>query len=111
MIVVSDTSPVNYLVLIGCIHVLNSLYEKVAVPPAVWSELQSPRTPVAVRDWVVNAPEVIGTLGILRIAALRGLIDLPEALSQLRQTSFYASPDLIQFLLEEDARRKGQSQM
>ncbi|MFC5864256.1 DUF3368 domain-containing protein [Acidicapsa dinghuensis] len=46
---------------------------------------------------------VIGTLGVLRNAARANLLDLPEALSKLEQTSFYVAPELIQSLLDEDA--------
>jgi predicted nucleic acid-binding protein len=159
MIVVADTSPINYLVLIGQINLLPELYGRILVPPAVWAELHSPRTPPAVQalmsqtpEWLVmctltsepdpslssldegereaialaeqvnagrlivdeslarNAAtrrnlETIGTLGVLRRAAILGLISLPEALSRIQQTSFFAAPALIQSLLEEDAKR------
>ena len=39
MIVVADTSPLNYLVLIGQIDVLKHLYGQVLIPPAVLAEL------------------------------------------------------------------------
>ena len=39
--------------------------------------------------------EVTGTLGILRIAAERGLIDVPIALKNLRTTNFYLDDELI----------------
>jgi predicted nucleic acid-binding protein len=52
---------------------------------------------------------VIGTLGILRNASIAGLIDLPDALAALQQTSFYASPELIQSLVDEDVERRGRS--
>ena len=45
MIVVSDTSPLNYLVLIGAIDVLPQLFGEVYVPPRVMQELQRSRTP------------------------------------------------------------------
>jgi predicted nucleic acid-binding protein len=35
MIVVADTTPVNYLILIGEIDVLPKLYGRVVIPPAV----------------------------------------------------------------------------
>ncbi len=44
MIVVSDTSPLNYLVLIGAIDVLPKLFGEVYAPPAVIQEFQHPRT-------------------------------------------------------------------
>ena len=48
----------------------------------------------------------IGTLGVLREAARRELIDLPTTLTQLQATSFYVNPELIRSLPEEDANRK-----
>jgi predicted nucleic acid-binding protein len=38
-VVIADTSPLNYLVLIGRIDILGSLYGKVFVPPEVLAEL------------------------------------------------------------------------
>jgi predicted nucleic acid-binding protein len=57
MIVVSDTSPLNYLVLIGSIDVLSELFEKVHVPPAVMRELQHFRAPEPVVQWAQSPPE------------------------------------------------------
>lgn len=56
MIVVSDTSPLNYLVLIGAIDVLPQLFGEVLVPPAVMQELQHPRTPEQVKKWAASPP-------------------------------------------------------
>lgn len=57
MIVIADTSPINYLALIGAIDVLSALYEKVAIPQAVFEELQVEETPEEVRAWVANLPD------------------------------------------------------
>jgi predicted nucleic acid-binding protein len=48
----------------------------------------------------------IGTLGVLREAARREFLDLRPVLAELLETSFYVHPDLIESLLEEEARRK-----
>lgn len=56
MVAVSDTSCVNYLVLIEYIQVLPELYAQVLVPPAVAEELTRPRSPGLVRSWVALAP-------------------------------------------------------
>ena len=40
MIVVSDTSPLNYLVLIDLQHILPDLFERILIPAAVRDELQ-----------------------------------------------------------------------
>jgi predicted nucleic acid-binding protein len=47
MIVIADTSPINYLVLIEQIEVLPKLYGRILIPPSVYEELQSVRNPVA----------------------------------------------------------------
>jgi predicted nucleic acid-binding protein len=44
MIVVADTSPLNYLVLIDEIDLLPAIFGKVLLPQAVFLELQHPKT-------------------------------------------------------------------
>ena len=51
---------------------------------------------------------VMGTLGVLERAAIRGLTDLPAALARLQGTTFRARQDLSQALLDRDAARKRQ---
>ena len=56
MIVVCDTSPVNYLVLIDEIDLLPQLFTTVVVPVGVLAELQHPRTPQRVASWARELP-------------------------------------------------------
>ncbi len=56
MIIVSDSSPINYLVLVGEIEVLPKLFGSVFVPPAVFSELTREKAPLAVRNWLNTNP-------------------------------------------------------
>lgn len=71
MIVVSDTSPINYLVLIEFGDLLPKLFDRILIPEAVQRELQADGTPEQVRqfiaatpDWleVRSAPEIPATL-------------------------------------------------
>ena len=55
-VVVSDTSPLRYLVLIEEAVLLQKLYGRILIPQAVWTELQQPQTPEPVRDWIRDAP-------------------------------------------------------
>jgi len=48
VIVVSDTTPLNYLVLIDAIDVLPKLFQEVIVPPSVMAELTRLKTPEVV---------------------------------------------------------------
>ena len=150
MIVVADSGPLHYLILLGQTELLHRFYGQVIVPEAVLRELTSGRTPQPVREWLSKPPSwlrvqavpssqldlvtdgldlgereaivlahllradlllideisgraearrrnlrVTGTLGILRIAAEKELIDVPEVLARLRDTNFYVAEDLI----------------
>lgn len=150
MIVVADSGPLHYLILLDQTELLHSFYGQVVIPEAVFKELTSGRTPQPVREWLSKPPlwlrvqavpssqldlltedldlgereaialahllradlllideasgraearrqslRVTGTLGILRIAAEQGLIDVPEILARLRDTNFYVAEDLI----------------
>ncbi len=56
MIVVADTTPLNYLVLIGEVEILSRLYQSVIIPEEVLKELQNAATPVSVLDWSRKLP-------------------------------------------------------
>jgi predicted nucleic acid-binding protein len=56
VIVLSDTSPLNYLVLIGHVDVLPTLFGRIIIPTAVRDELLHPGTPEVVRRWLGNPP-------------------------------------------------------
>ena len=57
MIIVSDTTPLNYLILIDQAHVLHELYDSVIVPQSVFDEMQRAETPAEVRAWVAARPQ------------------------------------------------------
>ena len=150
MIVVADSSPLNYLILLDHAELLHRFYDEVVIPDAVAAELSSQSAPHPVREWIAHAPgwlrivpvdadrlldvtdeldsgeraaialaalvhadvllvddaagraeairrnlSVTGTLGVLRMAAERGLIDVPETLGRLRATSFYVDEALL----------------
>ncbi|MFN7316660.1 MAG: DUF3368 domain-containing protein [Phycisphaerae bacterium] len=56
MIVVSDTSPLNYLVQIECVHVLPALYTRVVTPRMVYAELQASGSRSEVARWASAPP-------------------------------------------------------
>lgn len=147
MIVISDTSPIRYLCLIGRIDILPAIFGSVVVPNAVAAELSRKATPQAARDFIGNPPgwlhirapsrpiaatgdfgdgelqaialalelhadyliiddwgartiaeqqkiAVIGTLGALKIASRRGLVNLEQAINDLQLCGFYISDKL-----------------
>lgn len=164
MIVVADTSPLNYLAAIGSVDVLPVLFGEVLIPPAVASELSDVRTPPASRKLITNGLRwirvleptqesvaairssamklglggveaialamdsnadllliderpgtreararhlrVTGLLGVLRLASLRGLVDLPACIDQLKKTTFRLPRDVVSKLLSEHTARR-----
>jgi predicted nucleic acid-binding protein len=67
MIIISDTSPLCYLILIDCVDVLPKLYNNVIIPQAVYQELQAEATPEPVKKWIQNHPNwlIIETINSL----------------------------------------------
>ncbi len=55
-VVVADAGPPHYLVLIGAIDLLPSLFGAVIIPDVVKAELSRPRAPAAVRAWIASSP-------------------------------------------------------
>jgi len=56
-VVVSDTSPLHYLILCGAENILPRLFRQVVIPPTVFRELQQANTPPPVRKWAFELPK------------------------------------------------------
>jgi predicted nucleic acid-binding protein len=153
-LVIADTSPINYLILIEHIGILPSLFEKVILPSVVRDELTAAWP--SVRLWITDPPpwvevrkttrlhqdaslrnldageedaialavelhadlllmddregviaarsrglSVTGTLGVLGLAAQRGLLDLADAFNRLKRTNFRYRQEIMDALLKE----------
>jgi predicted nucleic acid-binding protein len=55
-LVIADTGPINYLVLIGNIDLIPVLFDTVILPSAVQVELLDPDAPPSVRSWIADPP-------------------------------------------------------
>lgn len=56
MIVVADSGPLHYLLLLEHIELLERFYGEVIVPDAVATELAASSAPSGVRDWITQPP-------------------------------------------------------
>jgi len=65
MIVISDTTPINYLILIDCIDLLSTLYGRVVIPQAVFNELQAESVPQEVKAWIAALPHWVEVHALL----------------------------------------------
>jgi predicted nucleic acid-binding protein len=57
MIVISDTSPILYLVLIGQIELLPQLYQRIFIPETVRAEMRDAGAPLVLRQWMTAPPQ------------------------------------------------------
>jgi predicted nucleic acid-binding protein len=56
MIVVADSGPLHYLILLEQIELLRRFYGQVLVPEPVASELSAAAAPAVVREWITKPP-------------------------------------------------------
>lgn len=56
MIVVSDTTPLRYLAVIGGLEWLQALFGQVVCPPEVLAECRNENAPAPLRAWAVSPP-------------------------------------------------------
>ncbi len=56
MIIISDTTPLHYLILLEKADLLEKLFGKIIIPDAVFNELRHAGTPEAVRRWIDVLP-------------------------------------------------------
>jgi len=81
MVVVSNTSPLHYLIAVEHVHLLEKLFAKVYVPPSVVRELSHASTPPIVRDWILERPAWLAVQPLAQplAADLAVSLDLGEA--------------------------------
>ena len=101
MVVVADTSPINYLVLIAQIDLLARLYKRILIPPTVLAELKHPLAPKPVRDWAENPPRWLEVLSP-KSSLILPKLDLGETEAIALATEVHA--DVV--LIDEQAGRQ-----
>jgi predicted nucleic acid-binding protein len=102
MIVVADTSPINYLILLDEIELLPALFERVLVPSAVLGELKHPRSPLRVREWTRALPDWTEVCQP-RPGMLAGTVDLDTGEREAIQIAMDMGIETI-LLDDQDAR-------
>ncbi|MGD1952407.1 MAG: DUF3368 domain-containing protein [Leptolyngbyaceae cyanobacterium] len=93
MIVVSDTSPINYLLLIDQIELRPHLFGQLVIPKAVRDEMLVPDAPPVLQTWITNPPNWLTVHRVSKIDETLNALDLGEqAAITLAQT---ISADLL----------------
>lgn len=103
MIVVADSGPLHYLILVGHVDLLRLFYGEVLVPEAVAEELLVSSAPPIVRDWMAVAPAWVEVRPHLveALAAISEDLDLGERAAIALAETVHA--DLL--LIDEAAGR------
>jgi predicted nucleic acid-binding protein len=109
MIVVADTSPLNYLIQIECDSLLPQLYTRIVIPTGVMKELEHAGAPAMVRAWLRNIPAWVEVSPVAS-APLAELSSLGAGEREAIQLSEELNADLL--LIDErkgrqEARRRG----
>jgi len=63
-VVIADTSPLNYLILVGAVEILPRLYGRVTIPDVVLRELSDEDAPEEVAGWAAGRPAWIDVQAI-----------------------------------------------
>ena len=106
MIVIADTTPLNYLILIDEIGLLPQLFSAVLVPVAVSQELQHRKAPHAVSSWITSPPTWLTVLPVSRRLTLQNSGLHPGELEAMELAFEYH----IDTVLMDDARGRHQAQ-
>lgn len=103
MIVVADSGPLHYLILLDHADLLRRFYGEVIVPDAVATELSSPSAPSIVRDWILRPPPWVSVVPAepSQIRAITDDLDLGERSAIALAVALHA--DLL--LIDEAAGR------
>ncbi len=109
-LVISDTSPVRYLILIGAVDLLSALYGEVLIPETVASELQQPHTPEPVQRWMAKPPGWLQIVSLAGVPAISLVADLDLGEYDAIRLALCRNADLV--LMDEregveEARRLG----
>ena len=92
MILVSDTSPLHYLLLIDQIDLLPQLFQQIIIPDVVRDELLVPSTPLVIQQWIANSPPWLNTQAVPELDETLNSLDPGEqaaiSLAQTLPTDF-----------------------
>jgi predicted nucleic acid-binding protein len=108
MVIIADTSPLNYLVLIDAIELLPGLYGRIPIPEAVSGELARPGTPDRVAEWA-RLPKAWVT--VARPPSDDSLRDFGEGEREVLALAEQHKPDVLVLIDDAkarlEARRRG----
>jgi predicted nucleic acid-binding protein len=110
MIVVSDTTPLRYLAVIGGLDWLQALFGHVVCPPEVLAECRNENAPAPLRTWADSPPSWLRIMPVstgVRALPIEALLDVGETAALCLALELHA--DLV--LLDERRGRAVATQL
>lgn len=98
MIVVADTSPINYLLLIGQIDLLPRLFQQIIIPDVVRDEMLDSYAPIALQQWIASPPSWLKVQPVSKVDQTLSALDPGE------QAAITLAQNLLADLLIIDER-------
>jgi predicted nucleic acid-binding protein len=78
VIVVSDTSPINYLLLIDQIGLMPRLFQQIIIPDIVRDEMIDSSAPLTLQKWIANPPSWLTVQTVSRVDTTLNALDPGE---------------------------------
>jgi predicted nucleic acid-binding protein len=108
MIIVADTSPINYLLLIGQIDLLPRLFQEIIIPDVVRDEMIALGAPPILQHWIASPPVWLRIDAVLRLDQDLNALDPGEQAAITLARTLKADLLLIDERLgREIARKRG----
>lgn len=102
--VVSNSSPLHYLIAVGHADLLPKLFQKVLIPPAVYNELTHPAGRRDVRLWIQTPPEWLSICDLQSRPPTSFTSKLDPGECEALQLGLEIQPDFV-VIDEKQARR------
>jgi len=106
--VVSNTSPLRYLIVVGQAGLIGKVFQQVLIPPAVIAELTHPSAPPEVRLWMAQPPAWLVMQTLQRQPAPELLRTLDRGEAEALQLALETRADFV-LMDERLGRRAGLS--
>ncbi len=95
MIIISDTTPLHYLVLIEKETILPELFDEIVIPEAVAAEMKHVRTPPAVRRFIDAPPEWVRIEAVTSTSLLQNISGLGAGETQAIAMALEKNADAV----------------
>lgn len=107
MIVVSDTTPINYLIRLDKFSILGAVFDRIVIPRSVFAELTAPNAPPANHKQLSALPDSFEIRSARHIDLVKGLLDFESTVRELQESNFFVGRGVVEEVLQRWRKWKG----